>query len=686
MPNLKCFLHILLLIGILPQGAAASEEGLAAWWRFDEGQGKVAVDHINSVEDEIRGLAKYVTGVSGTAIKFDGFSSSVVRKASSFPKLNTAFSIEAWIALGAYPWNWVPIVSQNHENIIGFFFGLDSRGNLGFHISDGSSIWHECNSRPAEGQLLGMELKKWHHVMGTYDPDSGLAIYINGEIAGSVELKKKPVFALEVDLLIGRNHKPLPPTDPVRAWATYPSWYSFDGIIDEIKIYNRALSIEEVKTAFHAIEPETAPDLAPRRFPSVEKPSGRFGANYTKLKYYEEWDNIWPVGDSSDIVVQFDELSINVMFWRGSRYSPCWVSENGKWMADQSRETGYNWFLRNGPREILPTGCLEHMSDTQCRSSRVSIIENNDARILVHWRYLQMDVQFRQKDLQNQTGFGEWADEYYTIYPDGVAVRKLGPGRGGWQETIFFSEPGTRPEDNCELGAITLVNNLGEGRTYSWEHGYPVFDLENPIIQMTNLKSKFKPYMILRPGARWRVFNGEVRPEYSRFPWWNHWPVAQVSSDGRYASASDRAAHSSLCWGGPRDGVALYGMTDKPAVSLVSLARSWNNPPKIHIAGNSVKNEGYDPSQRAYVLRCNKTGSSLNIEIGGSEESPVVNPALVIKNWGSHAPQLKIDGQSITRGKEFRWGIEYTISGQADLIVWIKKQSQSSIKISLDPS
>jgi hypothetical protein len=59
---------------------------------------------------------------------------------------------------------------------------------------------------------------------------------------------------------------------------------------------------------------------------------------------------------------------------------------------------------------------------------------------------------------------------------------------------------------------------------------------------------------------------------------------------------------------------------------------------------------------------------------------------LVIKNWGSHAPQLKIDGQSITRGKEFRWGIEYTISGQADLIVWIKKQSQSSIKISLDPS
>ena len=685
MSNLKCIIGIFLMMGIISPAAPASEEGLVAWWRFDEGQGKVALDHINSVEDEIKGLIKYVPGVSGTAIKFDGFSSSVVRKAANFPILNAAFSVEAWIALGAYPWNWVPIVSQNNENIIGFFFGLDSRGNLGFHISDGTSIWHECNSRPVEGQLLGLKLKKWHHVMGTFDPDSGLTIYINGEIAGRAELKKKPVFSPNVDLLIGRNHKPLPPSDPVRPWATYPSWYSFDGIIDEIKIYNRALSGEEVNRAFHSLEPQTTPDFALRHFPSVTNPSGRFGANYTKLKYYEEWDNIWPVGDSSDIVVQFDELPINVMFWRGSRYSPCWVSENGKWMADQSRETGYNWFLRDGPRESLPTGCLEHMSDTQCRSSRVSIIENNDARILVHWRYLQMDVQFRQKDLQNQTGFGEWADEYYTIYPDGVAVRKLGPGHGGWQETIFFSEPGTKPEDNCELEAITLVNDSGEARTYSWEHGFPVFDLENPIIQMTNLKSKFKPFMILRPGARWRVFNGEVRPEYSRFPWWNHWPVAQVSSDGRYASASDRAAHSSLCWGGPRGDVALYGMTDLPAVALVPLARSWNNPPPLHITGNNLKNEGYDPSQRAYILRCDRTGSALNFEIQGSQDSPVVNPALLIKNWGPHAPQLKINGRSISRGKEFRWGIEHTISGQADLIVWIKMRSPDPIMISLDP-
>ncbi|GAH40067.1 unnamed protein product, partial [marine sediment metagenome] len=91
--------------------------------------------------------------------------------------------------------------------------------------------------------------------------------------------------------------------------------------------------------------------------------------------YYDEWDNLWPVGPHADIIVQFDKSPVKVMFWRGTRYSACWVSENGKWMADQSRETGGNWFLRKGSSDDYVTGCVEHMSDVQCRSSRVSIIQ-----------------------------------------------------------------------------------------------------------------------------------------------------------------------------------------------------------------------------------------------------------------------------------------------------------------------
>jgi hypothetical protein len=42
-----------------------------------------------------------------------------------------------------------------------------------------------------------------------------------------------------------------------------------------------------------------------------------------------------------------------------------------------------------------------------------------------------------------------------------------------FQETIFFSQPGTRPQDNVELEAITLMDMSGKKATYSWEHGLP---------------------------------------------------------------------------------------------------------------------------------------------------------------------------------------------------------------------
>ena len=86
------------------------------------------------------------------------------------------------------------------------------------------------------------------------------------------------------------------------------------------------------------------------------------------------------------------------------------------------------------------------------------IIENTDARIVVHWRYGLVDS--RYIFAPRNEGWGGWTDEYWTIYPDGVAIRDVARGivfGDGWVETMFLSPPGTKPEENVEIDAISIL-------------------------------------------------------------------------------------------------------------------------------------------------------------------------------------------------------------------------------------
>ena len=703
MRTTKLFLWLILVHLIPVSLMGQSQQDLLFSWDFDDKKKIYDPAYVDLEEKdadmtvkegvhgtfyEIHGLGEYVPGVEGSAFKFDGFSSYIQGAPRNgdgeLVEMPRKLSVESWVALGAYPWNWSPILSIGKFNITGFYLGVDAQGRVGFHMSDGTNVWHECNSQVDPDTHLGLDLRKWYHVVATYSPSQGIKLYLNGELVNTYDdytFDYGITYSeLEEGFRLGMNKDPMAPTDPVRTWATHPSQYTLVGIIDETKIYSKVLSPDEVEQKYASTTPEHEPRLEERDFPSVEGYDD-FTADYTRLEYYPGWDGIWPPGDHMDVVVQFDRSPVKMMFWRGSRYSPAWVSENGKWMADQSRETGNNWFLNQGSAKNMPTGCIEHMSDAKTRSSRVSIIENHDARITVNWRYRQMDVKYKARELPNNTGFGEWGNEDYYIYPDAVAVRSLEPGIGGWQETIFFNEPGTRPEDNIHLDAVTLMNLEGESKTYSWEDGYPKFDLEGANIQIINLKSEYKPFLIFVEGGGFDVFDLEVRPEYSHFPWWNHWPVAQVESDGRYAQAKDRASHSSLSWGAANANFALYGMA-KDKDRVLKIARSWYNPPALSVTSNGFNSQGYKKSERAYIVQASGN-DSFSFSLAGSEQSPVFNPVLKVKGWAPDDLSVTANGQKLDE-EQYEFGVERNVNGHPTTMVWLKYDAREETSFELN--
>ena len=697
MPNPAVIALLLAATTAHAQGVSSADRTPVAWWPLDDVAERGSSDRASGVSDRVEGNYRLVDGVVGKAVSFDGYTTVLRRAAAGAPELADSFTIEAWVAVGAYPWNWVPIVDHGDEQMRGFVFGLGPRGELSLRVAaDGR--WLEAIS--PDGAVA---LRRWSHLAARYDAATGLALFVDGRIVGQHAApdpaalgarntrRGRVIPARGLDLLVGGVRAPLRPTPWHRYEGTRPSWYSLDGVLDELKIYAVARSDAEVAQAAAAVTPGPPP-LEPRVFPSGPRGPGRFGAYFAKLRYYPEWDALWRVGPDPDVVVRFDSSPVRVVFWRGTQYSPAWVTDNGLWMADQSVE-GYD-------QEFT----YEHMNDKQNRYSHVRIIEQSDARVVVHWRYALVNVKNEIWNTEERSGNGAWVDEYYYFYPDATGVRKVSWNRDTlgspiqYQESIPLTEPGQLQGDVVNPDYVTVGNLAGETRSFSYVEdpkpdGKPVpADL---VVQMHNLKSRYKPFIVFEPGNRMEYLRDMNLANLSRPGSGNHWPVAQILSDGRTSLAADHAGHflgfpiSEPPQNRGPDGrdyrCSLYGMTDRPFSELVELARSWSSAPGLRVVGGGFTSLGFDRSERVYrVARSTPAARDLELSLAASPASPLRNLAVVVENWGEPGASLTLDGRAVPRGAAFRLGHHRSLES-TDLVLWIETRGEAPIRIRLSP-
>jgi hypothetical protein len=230
-------------------------------------------------------------------------------------------------------------------------------------------------------------------------------------------------------------------------------------------------------------------------------------------------------------------------------------------------------------------------------------------------------------------------------------------------------------------------------------------------ISYVHLKSKYRPFFIISPNpvktveGNWdspffRTYAANMASSYRQDPvptiygWWNHWPVAQIPGDGRWVLTPDHPSHFSLTtfvqWQDYEDTektrtrIMLQGMTNGNTVDLVPLAKSWLSAPKMKIISDGFKGGSYDQSERAYLIEKADNGNTLplRLEVSASDDSPLINPAIIIKNWGRKTASLSINGEKILPGKDFRQGIRSTTLSE-DLIIWIKLNKVKPLNIIL---
>ena len=129
------------------------------WWKFNEGAGDITKESAAGDSCAIAGHMSYwKQGVSGTALAFDGYHSVVRLPAEKAPAISDAVTLEGWVALGAYPWNWTPVVQQGHEE--SYALSIGPHGSVAMSVKAGGQLV-KAESKPQ------LATKRWYHVAGS---------------------------------------------------------------------------------------------------------------------------------------------------------------------------------------------------------------------------------------------------------------------------------------------------------------------------------------------------------------------------------------------------------------------------------------------------------------------------------------------------------------------------------------
>ncbi|MCF6149532.1 MAG: LamG domain-containing protein, partial [Candidatus Kuenenia sp.] len=220
----------------------SSIDAKAAYYTFDEGSGAVAVDTSGNGNDGVITGAVFSTGKSGSGLAFDGTDDYV-----SIPCMNyDEISISAWFYKNEND-------ATNADAIFGGWkWNSDEQMNEGFDIRfhknspdtiDFCLVTEDTGGTrtiKAVSSNLGNSTGTWYHVVGTYNQSTGeQKLYING------------VLAVTENHPAGNTIVPLSSYSDMRIGHSRVNNGYFNGIIDEVSVYDYPLSDQEVLNLYN---------------------------------------------------------------------------------------------------------------------------------------------------------------------------------------------------------------------------------------------------------------------------------------------------------------------------------------------------------------------------------------------------------------------------------------------------
>ena len=285
------------------------ENGLVGLWHIDEGSGITIIDSSgNGNNGEIKGGTSWegydggqwknredVTFSNGDCLYFDGNDDFISVNDNSNLDIINSITISAWIYSLDNNGEHTIVAKGKQYDRYGNYVLYVRGGKFGFRYRDSS----DNNNNVYYSDDTSIESNKWYHVCVTYTFNKAFSmkIYVNG--------------ILQIGYWFANGgEKPLTTSDPLNIGRANdyngPRDY-FDGLIDEVRIYNRALNVKEIYAQYERRKSISTEQLVEIGTEELEE---------LKLQWYDDnWNKRKPItiGNNGDELTEY-QVRINVNY------------------------------------------------------------------------------------------------------------------------------------------------------------------------------------------------------------------------------------------------------------------------------------------------------------------------------------------------------------------------------------
>ncbi|MDA0168691.1 hypothetical protein OJ998_06300 [Solirubrobacter taibaiensis] len=233
-------LAVVVSFALFPSLAQAAPPGLVAAYGFDEPSGGAVIDSSGGGNGgSVDGPVRVAAGRFGAALTFDGVNDYVTIADASSLDLTTGMTLSAWVNPSQSTGSWRTVVLKEHAT--GMSYGLYGNTDT---AQAGGYVATPFESSAKSPSVVASNV--WTHLATTFD-GSTVKFFVNGAQVSSRAVSGTILVGTGA-LRIGGN-------------AVWPEW--FRGMIDEVRVYNRAQTAAEIAADLAAPVSTIAADTEP---------------------------------------------------------------------------------------------------------------------------------------------------------------------------------------------------------------------------------------------------------------------------------------------------------------------------------------------------------------------------------------------------------------------------------------